>query len=78
MAKHRRGKRPRDNRPHRTIEMVDHTGTAHLLSITAAETGLSRGRYTTLCAEQIQPTALAARMARYCRLCVPIPTQRSR
>jgi hypothetical protein len=33
----------------RTIELVDHTGTAHLVTLDAAAEGLSRGRYTTIC-----------------------------
>lgn len=68
----------RQTQPRRTVEMVDTTGTAHLLSVAAAENGLPRGRYTTLCGEDVQPAALVAREARYCRLCAPIPTQRSR
>jgi hypothetical protein len=60
----------------RRIEMVDHTGTAHFLTVDAAADGLPHGRYTALCAEVILPGALVARMARWCPLCVPIPTQR--
>ncbi len=51
----------------RTIEMVDHTGTAHFLTVDAAADGLA----------VILPGALVARMARWCPLC-PVPTQRSR
>jgi hypothetical protein len=78
MAKHRLGKRPQDERPHHTIEMVDHTGTAHLVTLDAATDGLSRGRYTTVCGGDVLPAALVARAARFCRLCAPIPAQRSK
>jgi hypothetical protein len=33
----------------RTIEMVDHTGTAHFLTVDAAADGLPQGRYTAVC-----------------------------
>jgi hypothetical protein len=62
----------------RTVEIVDSSGTAHLLSVAAAENGLSRGRYTAICGGDVLPAALVARQARYCRLCAPVPTQRSR
>jgi hypothetical protein len=62
----------------RRIEMVDHTGTAHFLTVDAAEHGMPAGRYTALCGEDVLPAALVAREARYCRLCTPIPAQRSR
>jgi hypothetical protein len=78
MAKHRLGKRRQDERLHRTIEMVDTAGTAHFLTIDAAADGRLRGRYTALCGEDVLPAALVAREARYCRLCAPIPTQKSR
>jgi hypothetical protein len=76
-SKHRLEKR-RENRQRRTIEMVDHTGTAHFLTVDAAEHGMPAGRYTALCGEDVLPAALVTRAARFCRLCVPIPTQRSR
>lgn len=60
------------------IELVDITGTAHLVTADAADNGLRRGRYTTMCGEDVLPAALVARQSRYCRLCVPIPPQRSR
>lgn len=60
------------------IELVDITGTAHLVTADAAESGLVRGRYNTMCGEEVLPAALVARQARYCRSCQPIPTQRSR
>jgi hypothetical protein len=64
--------------PVKTVEMVDHAGTAHFLTIDAAERGLPLGKYMTLCASEIQPAALVAEMTRYCRLCLglPVPTQR--
>lgn len=62
----------------RTVEMVDNTGTAHLLTADAAENGLPKGRYTAVCGGEVLPAALVAREARYCKLCVPIiPAQRS-
>ncbi len=62
----------------RTVEMVDNTGTAHLLTADAAESGLPQGRYTAVCGGDVLPAALVAQEARYCRLCMPvIPTQRS-
>jgi hypothetical protein len=61
------------------VEMVDTpTGTEHYLTLAAAENGLPQGRYTAICGEDVLPAALVAREARYCRLCVPIPAQRSR
>jgi hypothetical protein len=60
----------------RRIELVDHTGTAHFLTVDAAADGLSRGRYIAVCTEEILPGALVARMACWCPLCVPVPTQR--
>ena len=62
----------------RRIEMVDHTGTAHFLTLAAAENGLPQGRYIAICGENVVPAALIARQARYCRLCAPIHTQKSR
>jgi hypothetical protein len=55
----------------RTIEMVDHTGTAHFLTVDAAADGLPRGRYTAVCSEEILPGVLVARMARWCRCACP-------
>lgn len=60
----------------RTIEMVDHTGTAHFLTVQAATEGMPGGRYTAMCSERILPGALVAKVARWCPLCVPVPTQR--
>lgn len=80
-GKHRAGKDQAAKIPEateRTIEMVDHAGTAHSLTMTAAQDGLPNGRYTGVCGGDVPPAALAAREARYCRLCVPIiPAQRS-
>lgn len=76
-AKHRLGKRE-DDQARRTVEVVDTTGTAHRVTLSAAEHGLPRGRYTTLCGGDVLPAALVARAARYCRLCTPIPAQRCR
>jgi len=75
MGRHSKGHTPQRQR---TVEMVDNAGTAHLLTVDAAETGLPRGRYTALCGEGVVPAALVAREVRYCRLCAPIPAQRSR
>jgi hypothetical protein len=59
--------------------MVDaRTGTAHFLTIDAAAEGLPRGQYVAICGEDVLPAALVAREARYCRLCAPLPVQRSR
>lgn len=60
----------------RTIEMVDHTGTAHFRTVDAAADGLPQGRYTAVCSEEILPGALVARMTRWCPLSIPLPTQR--
>lgn len=61
-----------------TVEMVDTGGTAHLLTADAAADGYPRGRYVAVCGEDVVPAAMVARMARYCRLCAPMPAQRSR
>ncbi|MDQ2880462.1 MAG: hypothetical protein M3Y48_04150 [Actinomycetota bacterium] len=76
----RHSKRHGRHTPRRhTIAMVDvHTGTEHLLTPDAAADGLPRGRYSALCGEDVVPAALVAREARFCRLCTPIPAQRSR
>ena len=60
-----------------TVELVDTTGTAHLLTADAAADGYSGGRYIAVCGGDVLPAALVAREARYCPLC-PVPTQRSR
>ncbi len=61
-----------------TLELVDVSGTAHRVTVDAAAEGLPRGRYATVCGGDVLPAALVARAARFCRLCVPIPTQRTR
>jgi hypothetical protein len=78
-AKHRLPA-PKDPTPvvERRIEMVDHTGTAHFLTLAAAENGLPQGWYVAICGEDVVPAALIAREARYCRLCAPISTQKPR
>ena len=76
MGRHSKGHQQAQRR--RTVEVVDTTGTAHLMTVTAAEHGLPLGRYTAVCGTNVVPAALIAREARYCRLCAPIPTQRSR
>lgn len=60
-----------------TVEMVDTTGTAHLLTTDAAADGYRHGRYLAVCGEDVVPAALVAKMARYCPLC-PVPAQRRR
>jgi hypothetical protein len=79
MGKHskQQGRRTAQRRTITTVELIDVTGTAHRVTIDAAAEGLRRGRYTTLCGGDVVAAALAAREARHCRLCVPIPAQRS-
>jgi hypothetical protein len=60
-----------------TLELVDTTGTAHRVTVDAAAEGLPRGRYATVCGGDVLPAALVTRAARHCRLCAPIPAQRS-
>jgi hypothetical protein len=69
---------PQQRRTIETLELVDVAGTAHRVSVDAAEHGLPLGRYTAICGTDLVPAALIAREARYCRLCAPIPAQRSR
>jgi hypothetical protein len=61
-----------------TLEVVDVTGTAHRVTVDAAVEGLPRGRYATVCGGDVLPAAMVTREARFCRLCAPIPTQRSK
>lgn len=81
-AKHRLGKRQDDRAAPRrtvaTVQLVDVSGTAHLVTVDEATTGVTRGRYTTLCGGDVLPAALVTRESRQCRLCTPIPSQRSR
>jgi hypothetical protein len=76
------GEHTRQGMPQRrtigTIELVDVTGTAHRVSIDAAADGPRRGTYVTLCGGDVVAAALAAREARHCRLCAPLPAQRTR
>ncbi|HEY3690802.1 MAG TPA: hypothetical protein VGL46_10920 [Pseudonocardiaceae bacterium] len=77
----RHSKQRRDTTQRRTVEtleLVNTTGTAHRVTVDAAADGLPRGRYATVCGGDVLPAALVAKQARYCRLCAPVPTQRSR
>ena len=80
MGRHskQQGRRTAQRRTIATVELVDVTGTAHLVSVAAAADGLPRGTYATLCGTDVVAAALVAREARFCRLCAPIPSQRSR
>jgi hypothetical protein len=80
MGKHSKpqGRRTAQRRTIATVELVDVTGTAHRVTVDAAADGLPRGTYSTLCGTDVVPAALVAKQARYCRLCTPIPSQRSR
>ena len=80
MGKHskQQGHRTTQRRTIATVELVDTTGTAHRVTVDAAADGLPRGTYATLCGTDVVAAALVARAARHCRLCDPIPTQRSR
>ncbi|MGH3538127.1 MAG: hypothetical protein ACRDQJ_07455 [Pseudonocardiaceae bacterium] len=78
MGRHSKQPQQRHRPRPRTVSMVDITGTEHLLTADAAADGLPRGRYSALCGQDVLPAALVAREARYCRLCAPIPAQRSR
>ena len=79
MGKHSKpqGHRTPQRRTIATVELVDVTGTAHRVSVDAAADGLPRGRYATICGGDVVAAALVARAARYCRLCAPVPSQRS-
>jgi hypothetical protein len=72
------GRRTAQRRTIATVELVDVTGTAHWVTVDAAADGLPRGRYATVCGGDVLPAALVARAARFCRLCAPIASQRSR
>jgi hypothetical protein len=71
------GRRTPQRRAIGTVELVDVTGTAHRVTVDAAADGLPRGTYATLCGTDVVAAALVARAARFCRLCAPIPSQRS-
>jgi hypothetical protein len=71
----RRGRegKQQEPRPRRFLtEMVDGTGSAHLLTTDAFEQGLREGtgRYQTLCGRQITPTSMTIPPSKYCRPCV--------
>lgn len=77
MGRHSKGRHATpQRRTVATVQLVDHTGTTHLVTLDAATDGLSRGRYTTICGGDVLPAALVTREARRCRLCAPIPAQR--
>lgn len=80
MGKHSKpqGRRTAPRRTIATVELVDTSGVAHRVSIDAAADGLRRGTYATLCGGDVLPAALVARAVRFCRLCSPIPAQRTR
>jgi hypothetical protein len=80
MGKHSKpqGRRTAQRRMIATVELVDISGTAHRVTVDAAADGLPRGTYATLCCTDVVPAALVTRAARHCRLCAPIPAQRSR
>lgn len=79
MGRHskQQGHRTPRHRTIATLELVDTSGTAHRVSIDAAADGLRRGTYATLCGTDVVAAALVAREARHCRLCSPIPAQRT-
>ena len=60
-----------------TVELVDNNLVAHRVTIDDATLGLPRGRYTTICGTDVLPAAMVARAAQHCRLCTPIPAQRT-
>jgi hypothetical protein len=80
MGRHskQQGHRTPQRRTIATVELVDVNGTAHRVTVDAAAEGLPRGTYATLCGTDVVAAALVARAARFCRLCAPLPTQRSR
>jgi len=77
MGKHSRRQGEPQRRTIETIELVDTSGTAHRVGVAGAAEGLRRGRYSTLCGGDVVAAALAAREARRCRLCAPLPTRGS-
>ena len=72
------GRRTTQRRKIATLELVDVNLTAHRVTVDAAADGLRRGRYATLCGTDVVAAALVARAARFCRLCTPIPSPRTR
>jgi hypothetical protein len=80
-GRHRlKGRRVQHTTRHRTIELVDaRTLTAHFLTMDALAAGrLPKGRYITLCGQDVLPASLAEPGRNRCQLCVSIPSQRSR
>jgi hypothetical protein len=65
---------------HRAVEVVDaRTLTVHFLTMDALAAGrLPRGRYITLCGQEVLPASLIEPGRNRCKLCVSIPSQRSR
>ena len=80
MGKHSKpqGRRMAQRRTITTVELVDISGTAHRVTVDAAADGLTAGRYATVCGTDVVAAALVAGAARFCRLCSPIPAQRTR
>jgi hypothetical protein len=78
MGRHSKGHQTQQRRTIATVELVDVNGTAHRVTVDAAADGLPRGTYTTVCGTDVVAAALVARAARFCRLCAPIPSQRTR
>jgi hypothetical protein len=64
---------------HRAIEVVDaRTLTAHFLTLDALAAGrLPKGRYITLCGQDVLPASLTEPGRNRCLTCVSIPRQRS-
>jgi hypothetical protein len=64
----------------RAVELVDaRTLTAHFLTLDALASGrLPKGRYIALCGQDVLPASLAEPGRGRCRLCIPIPSQKSR
>ncbi len=77
MGRHSKGHHAPQRRTIATVELVDVAGTAHRVTVDAAADGLPRGTYATVCGTDVVAAALVARAARFCRLCAPIPSQRS-
>jgi hypothetical protein len=79
MGRHskQQGHRTAQRRTISTVELVDISGTAHRVTVDAAADGLTAGRYATVCGTDVVAAAMVARAARSCRLCAPIPSQRT-
>ena len=65
---------------HRAVEVVDaRTLTTHFLTMDALATGrLPKGRYITLCGQDVLPASLVEPGRNRCLSCAPIPIQRLR